>query len=103
MNRKTVFNWLVKLEQSGDCHDRKQLGSKGKLTKEQKEKLKKIIDSGPRSYGHDTDLWTLKSISEVISREFDVIYNTRLESIEKSRLFCTVSSCGGHGEETRIR
>lgn len=76
MNRKTVFKWLVKLEHSGDCHDRKQPGSKSKLTKEQNEKPKKMIYSGPRSYGYDTDLWTLKSISEVISREFDVIYNT---------------------------
>ncbi len=76
VNRKTVYNWSVKLEQSGDWHDRKQPGSKSKLTKDQKEKLKKIIDCDPRSYGYDTDLWTLKRISEVISREFDVSYNT---------------------------
>lgn len=76
MNRKTVYNWSVKLEQSKDWNDRKQPGSKSKLTKEQKEKLKKIIDSGPRSYGYDTDLWTLKRISEVIWKEFDVEYNT---------------------------
>ena len=67
VNRKTVYNWSVKLEQSGDWHDRKQPGSKSKLTKDQKEKLKRIIDGGPRSYGYDTDLWTLKRISEVIS------------------------------------
>ncbi|MGP6207078.1 winged helix-turn-helix domain-containing protein [Cuniculiplasma sp. SKW3] len=69
-------NWSVKLEQSGDWHDRKQPGSKSKLTRDQKEKLKRIIDSGPRSYGYDTDLWTLKRISEVISREYNVDYNT---------------------------
>ncbi len=76
VNRKTVYNWSVKLEQSGDWHDRKQPGSRSKLRKDQKEKLKKIIDGGPRSYGYDTDLWTLKRISEVISREFSVDYNT---------------------------
>jgi len=76
VNHKTVYNWSVKLEQSVDWHDRKQPGSKGKLTEEQKEKLKKIIGSGPRSYGYDTDLWTLKRISEVIWKEFDVEYNT---------------------------
>ena len=76
VNRKTVYNWSVKLEQSGDWHDIKQPGSKSKLTKDQKEKLKRIIDGGPRSYGYDTDLWTLKRISEVISGEFDVSYNT---------------------------
>ena len=46
------------------------------MTKDQKEKLKKIIDCGPRSYGYDTDLWKPKRISEVISREFNVSYNT---------------------------
>ena len=39
-------------------------------------KKNEIIDCGPRSYGYDTDLWTLKRISEVISREFNVSYNT---------------------------
>ena len=76
VNRRTVYNWSIKLEQNGDWHDKKQPGSRSKLTKVQKEKLKKIIDSGPRSYGYDTDLWTLKRISEVIEKEFDVEYNT---------------------------
>ena len=52
------------------------------MTKDQKEKLKKIIDYGPRSYGDDTDLWKPKRISEVISGEFYVSYNTHLESAE---------------------
>ena len=76
VNRKTVYNWSVKLEHNSDWHDRKQPGSRSKLTGEQKEKLKKIIDSGPRAYGYDTDLWTLKRISEVISREYNIEYNT---------------------------
>ena len=76
VNRKTVYNWSVKLEHNSDWHDRKQPGSRSKLTEEQKEKLKKIIDSGPREYGYDTDLWTLKRISEVISREYNIEYNT---------------------------
>ena len=49
VNRRTVYNWSIKLEQNGDWHDRKQPGSRSKLTKVQKEKLKKIIDSDPRS------------------------------------------------------
>ncbi len=76
VNRKTVYNWSVILEKGGDWNDRKQPGSKGKLTKEQKDKLKKIIDCGPRIYGYDTDLWTLKRISEVISGECNIEYNT---------------------------
>ena len=38
--------------------------------------MKKIIDGGPRAYGYDADLWTLKRISEVISREYNIEYNT---------------------------
>ena len=76
VNRKTVYNWSIRLEKSEDWHDSKQPGSESKLTKDQKEKLKKIIDSGPRTYGYNTDLWTLKRISEVISKEFNVRYNT---------------------------
>ena len=104
VNRKTVYNWSVKLEQSGDWHDRKQRASKGKLTEDQKEKLKKIIDSGPSSYGYDTDLWTLKRISEVISGEFNVDYNTtHIWRVLKNRgLFSIDPGCCGHGEESRI-
>ena len=76
VNRRTVYNWSLRLEKSEDWRDRKQPGSKSRLTKDQKEKLKGIIDSGPRTYGYDTDLWTLKRISEVISKEFNVNYNT---------------------------
>ncbi len=42
VNCKTVYNWSVKLEHGGDWHDRKQPGSKSKLTKDQKEKLKNL-------------------------------------------------------------
>lgn len=76
VNRRTVYNWSLRLAKSEDWRDRKQPGSKSRLTKNQKEKLKEIIDSGPRTYGYDTDLWTLKRISEVISKEFNVNYNT---------------------------
>ena len=55
VNRKTVYNWSVKLEQSDNWHDRKQPGSRCKLTEEQKEKLKKIIEAVP---GHTVMIQT---------------------------------------------
>ena len=36
VNRRTVYNWSLILEKGGDWHDRKQPGSRGNLTKEQK-------------------------------------------------------------------
>lgn len=43
VNRRTLHNLYVELEQSMDLHSRKQPGAK--------EKLEKIIDSGLREYG----------------------------------------------------
>ena len=74
VDRKTVYNWSVRIERERDWEDKKPYGRPEKLTKEQKDRLKTIIDSGPRNYGYDTDLWTLKRIAEVISREFGVSY-----------------------------
>lgn len=99
VNRRTVYNWSLRPEKSEDWRDRKQPGSKSRLTKDQKEKLKKIIDSGQRTYGYDTDPWTLKRISEVISKEFNVNYNTHLAGTEESWLFSADSCCGGNREE----
>jgi len=76
VNRKTVYNWSVKLEKTGDWHDIKQKGAQSKLNSDQKKKLKEILDSGPRKYGYSTDLWTLKRIADVILKEFGISYNT---------------------------
>ena len=76
VNRKTVYNWSVKLEKTGDWHDIKQKGAQSKLNGEQKKRLKEILDSRPRKYGYSTDLWTLKRIADVILKEFGISYNT---------------------------
>lgn len=76
VDRKTVYNWSVRMEKDLDWKNRKQRGAKSRLSAEQKRELKKIIDAGPREYGYDTDLWTLKRIADVILKEFDVHYNS---------------------------
>lgn len=76
VDRKTVYNWSMRMEKGIDWKNRKQKGAKSRLSPEQKGKLKKIIDSGPGEYGYDTDIWTLKRIAEVIQNEFGVEYNT---------------------------
>lgn len=76
VDRKTVYNWSVRMEDGIDFKNRKQKGGISRLSPEQKKKLKEIIDNGPGEYGFDTDLWTLKRIAEVIEKEFNVHYNT---------------------------
>ena len=76
VDRKTVYNWSKRMESDRDWKDHKSGGRHQKLSKEQKEKLKDIINDGPRKYGFKTELWTLKRIREVIQKEFGVSYNT---------------------------
>lgn len=45
------------------------------LTKEQKENLGDIIDSGPVAYGFTSGVWTSPMISRVINVEFSVDYH----------------------------
>ncbi|EQD55576.1 ISXoo2 transposase [mine drainage metagenome] len=75
VDRKTVYNWSARMEKGIDWKNRKQRGAESRLSAGQKCDLKKIIDAGPREYGYDTDLWTLKRIADVIMKEFDVHYN----------------------------
>ena len=76
VDRKTIYNWSVRMENGIDFKNRKQKGGISRLSPEQKKKLKEIIDNGLGEYGFDTDLWTLKRITEVIEKEFNVHYNT---------------------------
>ena len=76
VNRRTVYEWKKRIENDHDYRSRKKTGRKSHLSVDQKETLKKIIDSGALTYGYPTDLWTLKRIAEVIEKEFSVHYNT---------------------------
>ena len=46
-----------------------------KLTEEQKEQLKVLLQQGARSFGYLSDLWTCKRIAKVIRQEFGVDYH----------------------------
>ena len=76
VDRRTVYNWRLRMEKDIDWKRRKQKGARSRLTNDQKEKLKKIIEEGALAHGYPTDLWTLKRMAEVIDKEFGVHYNT---------------------------
>jgi transposase len=77
VSRATVSDWAKKLKTEGMHGLRKRTATGGvsKLTKEQKQKLKRILDRGGLASGFSTDRWTLQRVQEVIQHEFEVSYH----------------------------
>lgn len=77
VSRATVSDWAKKLEVAGMRGLRKRTakGGTSKLTKEQKQKLKRLLDRGALACGFSTDRWTLERVQELIQREFAVSYH----------------------------
>ncbi len=51
-------------------------GRTAKLSKQQKQKLERLLLRGARKNGYATELWTLNRIVEVIRKHFGVRYDT---------------------------
>ena len=77
VSRATVSDWAKKLEVEGlrGLRKRTAKGGRSKLTKEQKQKLKRLLDRGALAYGFSTDRWTLERVQELIQGEFAVRYH----------------------------
>jgi len=77
VSRATVSDWAKKVEAAGIRGLRKRTakGGTSKLTKEQKQKLKRLLDRGALVCGFSTDRWTLQRVQELIQREFQVSYH----------------------------
>jgi transposase len=77
VSRATVSDWAKKVEKEGirGLRKRKAVGSRSKLTQEQKQKLKRLLDRGALACGFSTDRWTLERVCELIQREFGVSYH----------------------------
>ena len=77
VSRATVSDWAKKVEAKGIRSLRKRTtkGGTSKLTKEQKLKLKRLLDRGALANGFSTDRWTLQRVQELIQREFAVSYH----------------------------
>ncbi len=73
----SVFRWQQALAWEG----RKGLSAKpvpgrpARLTTRQKERLIQYLLKGPQSVGYQTQLWTLKRITRLIQRKFQVRYH----------------------------
>src|SRR5512139_566871 len=77
VSRATVSDWAKKVEAEGIRGLRKRIAKGGicKLTKEQKQRLKRLLDRGALANGFSTDRWTLERVRQLIQREFEVTYH----------------------------
>lgn len=81
VNERTVFNWLERFMWERFSwllwYHYKGRGRKPKISKNQKDKLYRIVDEGPEKYGFDCGIWNSAMILKVIETEFGVTYNPR--------------------------
>jgi putative transposase len=77
VSRTTVSDWAKTIEAKGlrGLRKRKAAGSASKLSKSQKQKLKRMLDRGALAYGFPTDRWTLARVQRLIKKEFEVNYH----------------------------
>lgn len=77
VSRGTVSDWAKTIEAKGikGLRKRKAAGSQSKLSQEQKQKLKKMLDRGALAYGFPTDRWTLERVRQLIQQKFEVNYH----------------------------
>lgn len=77
VSRATVSDWakVVKAKSIEGLRSRKAPGGQSKLSKPQKEKLKRLLDRGALACGFPTDRWTLERVRQLIQKEFKVSYH----------------------------
>jgi transposase len=77
VSRATVSDWAKKVAAEGIRGLRKKTakGGSSKLTKEEKQKLKRLLNRGALACGFSTDRWTLQRVQELIERELEVRYH----------------------------
>ncbi len=85
VNQRTIYNWIELFLIGGfnwlSRYHFKGRGRKSKLTNKQKDKLYKIVEKGPEKYGYSCGIWNTAMITEVIQKEFNVMYNTRYVAV----------------------
>jgi transposase len=77
---RTVSNWIKRINESGDIESlrsKKQPGRPSRLSEEQRESLKKILQESPEQHGITSNIWDGKSLSAYISDQYGVELETR--------------------------
>jgi transposase len=72
-----VWQWRETAQQKGPqgLAPKPVPGRPRKLTKQQRERLPRLLARGAQGFGYRTNLWTTKRVATVIEREFGVSYH----------------------------
>lgn len=75
----TISDWLRRIEDEGlhRIYSIKQTGKPSKLTKEQLNRLEKILDESPEKQGIPFKIWTTSLVQYIIKKVFDIMYQIR--------------------------
>ena len=74
---RAICRWLARYKEAGlaGLKDRERPGTPKKLTDEQLEELRQIIEAGPVASGLDTGIWSCPIVSYIVKKKFDVEYS----------------------------
>lgn len=77
VSRQTISNWLKALMCAGldSLKYTKPKGRPAKLTKNQKDELRALLEAGPEDCGFESGCWTSILIQELIRTRFGVLFN----------------------------
>ena len=76
----TLANWVNKLNETGDIETLRSLKNSGrppKLSIEQKEEIKKVLQEFPEKAGISSNIWDGKSLSYYIETRYNIVLKTR--------------------------
>jgi len=78
VERKTIYNWLTRLERSGlesGLADAERPGRPRKLDDEDLDELRETLRGPPTDAGHDAPAWTTELVQAHVRSRFDVDYS----------------------------
>jgi len=77
---RTVSNWIKRINDTGDIESlrsKKQPGRPPRLSEEQRQELKQVIQEAPEKHGITSNVWDGKSLSAYIERRYSIVMKTR--------------------------
>ena len=77
VHRSTIHNWIHQWNTLGKdgLLEGYRPGRPAKLSQDDLQHLRDIVDSGPVAYGLNTGIWTSINLTEVIEEEFGIVYH----------------------------
>ena len=77
---RTVSNWVKRVNETGDIEclrSKKQHGRPPRLSEEQRQELKAVIQEPPEKHGVSINIWDGKSVSYYIEKQYNIVMKTR--------------------------